>query len=262
MTGDLPLQAGVTIGGHPRQSGGRRVIRIAARQAVLPQPQALGVSLPAAVKTGGPLLVHRRQTRSTRHSCQGQGLQLAPEAIHATACCATPDERLCRLRRTDQALRPRAQLSGCRKPGSDLAIGEALSVPGVGGEEYLVRALAGRATISDAQRAVADHEFERDLMLGRLRRAVPDWQQVFQVAVRLSMDHTAATTCPVVGHSARSNRNRNRRAGRSVHHRGPAPARRGPAGGTCHRDGGVKMDSCPSRCHLPRGRCRSRGTAP
>ena len=56
-----------------------------------------------------------------------------------------------------------------------------------------VRALAGRATISDAQRAVAEHEFERDLMLGRLRRAVPDWQQVFQVAVRLSMDHTAAT---------------------------------------------------------------------
>ena len=56
-----------------------------------------------------------------------------------------------------------------------------------------MRALAGRATISDAQRAVADHEFERDLMLGRLRRAVPDWQQVFQVAVRLSMDHTAAT---------------------------------------------------------------------
>ena len=56
-----------------------------------------------------------------------------------------------------------------------------------------MRALAGRATISDARRAAAEREFERDLMLGRLRRAVPDWQEVFQIAVRLSIDHTAAT---------------------------------------------------------------------
>ena len=56
-----------------------------------------------------------------------------------------------------------------------------------------LRALAGRTIITDAQRAVAEHEFERDLILGRLRRAVPDWRQVFQVATRLSMDHTAAT---------------------------------------------------------------------
>ena len=56
-----------------------------------------------------------------------------------------------------------------------------------------LRALAGRALISDAQRAVAEHEFERDVILGRLRRAVPDWRQVFRVAVRLSMDHTSTT---------------------------------------------------------------------
>ena len=56
-----------------------------------------------------------------------------------------------------------------------------------------LRALAGRAIITDAQRAVAEHEFERDLILGRLRRAVPDWRQVFQVAARLSMDHTVST---------------------------------------------------------------------
>ena len=56
-----------------------------------------------------------------------------------------------------------------------------------------LRALAGRTIITDAQRAVAEHEFERDLILGRLRRAVPDWRQVFEVAARLSMDHTAAT---------------------------------------------------------------------
>ena len=55
-----------------------------------------------------------------------------------------------------------------------------------------LRALAARAIITDAQRAVAEHEFERDVVLGRLRRAVPDWRQVFQVAARL-MDHTAAT---------------------------------------------------------------------
>ena len=56
-----------------------------------------------------------------------------------------------------------------------------------------LRALGGRAIISDAQRAMAEHEFERDVILGRLRRAVPDWQQVFQVAMRLSTEHTAAT---------------------------------------------------------------------
>ena len=56
-----------------------------------------------------------------------------------------------------------------------------------------LRALAGRTIITDAQRAVAEHELERDVILGRLRRAVPDWRQVFQVALRLSMDHTAAT---------------------------------------------------------------------
>lgn len=56
-----------------------------------------------------------------------------------------------------------------------------------------LRALAGRTIITDAQRSVAEREFERDLILGRLRRAVPDWRQVFQVATRLSMDHTAAT---------------------------------------------------------------------
>lgn len=56
-----------------------------------------------------------------------------------------------------------------------------------------LRALVGRGSISDAQRAGAEREFGRDLMFGRLRRTVPDWQQVFQIAVQLSMDHTAAT---------------------------------------------------------------------
>ena len=56
-----------------------------------------------------------------------------------------------------------------------------------------LRALGGRAIISHAQRAMAEHEFERDVILGRLRRAVPDWRQVFQVAMRLSTEHTAAT---------------------------------------------------------------------
>ena len=56
-----------------------------------------------------------------------------------------------------------------------------------------LRALVGRTIITHAQRAVAEHEFERDVISGRLRRAVPDWRQVFQVAARLSMDHTAAT---------------------------------------------------------------------
>ena len=56
-----------------------------------------------------------------------------------------------------------------------------------------LRALAGRALISDAQRAAAEHEFERDVILGRLRRAVPDWRQVFQVALRLVTDHATAT---------------------------------------------------------------------
>ena len=56
-----------------------------------------------------------------------------------------------------------------------------------------LRALAGRTVITDTQRAVAEHEFERDLILGRLRRAVPDWRKVFEVAARLSMDHTAST---------------------------------------------------------------------
>jgi predicted nucleic acid-binding protein len=56
-----------------------------------------------------------------------------------------------------------------------------------------LRALAGRTVITDAQRAAAEHEFERDLILGRLQRATPDWRQVFQIAARLSIDHTAAT---------------------------------------------------------------------
>ena len=56
-----------------------------------------------------------------------------------------------------------------------------------------LRAHAGRTIITVAQRAVAEHELQRDLILGRLRRAVPDWRQVFEVAARLAMDHTAAT---------------------------------------------------------------------
>jgi len=56
-----------------------------------------------------------------------------------------------------------------------------------------LRALEGRSIISEAQRAMAEHEFERDVILGRLRRTVPDWQQVFPVATRLSMEHTTAT---------------------------------------------------------------------
>ena len=61
-----------------------------------------------------------------------------------------------------------------------------------------LRALAGRTIITDAQRAVAEHEFERDLILGRLRRAVPDWRQVFQVAARLSISpaHWTFSTSP------------------------------------------------------------------
>ena len=56
-----------------------------------------------------------------------------------------------------------------------------------------LRALEGRSIIREAQRAMAEHEFERDVILGRLRRTVPDWQQVFPVATRLSMEHTTAT---------------------------------------------------------------------
>ena len=56
-----------------------------------------------------------------------------------------------------------------------------------------LRALEGRASITSAQRAAAEHEFERDVVLGRLRRAVPDWNEVFKTAIRLSSEHTAAT---------------------------------------------------------------------
>lgn len=56
-----------------------------------------------------------------------------------------------------------------------------------------LRALAGRSIISDTQRAMAEHEFERDTIVGRLRRSVPDWQQVLQVATRLATEHTGAT---------------------------------------------------------------------
>ena len=56
-----------------------------------------------------------------------------------------------------------------------------------------LRALEGRSLITSAQRAASEHELERDLALGRLRRNVPDWSRVFATAVRLSTDHTAAT---------------------------------------------------------------------
>ncbi|MCY4375344.1 MAG: type II toxin-antitoxin system VapC family toxin [Spirochaetaceae bacterium] len=56
-----------------------------------------------------------------------------------------------------------------------------------------LQALEGRASITAAQRAAAEHEFERDVVLGRLRRAIPDWSEVFKTAMRLSSEHGAAT---------------------------------------------------------------------
>ena len=56
-----------------------------------------------------------------------------------------------------------------------------------------LQALEGRARITAAQRAAAEHEFERDVVMGRLRRAVPDWNEVFKTAMRISSEHTAAT---------------------------------------------------------------------
>jgi predicted nucleic acid-binding protein len=55
------------------------------------------------------------------------------------------------------------------------------------------RALEGRSVITPTQRAASEHTLEQDIILGRLRRIVPQWSGVFASAARLSQDFTAAT---------------------------------------------------------------------
>ena len=56
-----------------------------------------------------------------------------------------------------------------------------------------LRALEGRSTITSAQRAASEHELERDITVGRLLRAIPDWQRVYALATRLSAEHASDT---------------------------------------------------------------------
>ena len=56
-----------------------------------------------------------------------------------------------------------------------------------------LRALEGRACITPAQRAAAEHYLEVDCIEGRLHRAAVSWTEVFQLALDLGRSHTAET---------------------------------------------------------------------
>lgn len=55
------------------------------------------------------------------------------------------------------------------------------------------RTLVGRGVITDGQRAASEHVFDVDIAAGRLRRTVPDWQDVFLRAAQLAAEHTGET---------------------------------------------------------------------
>ncbi len=55
------------------------------------------------------------------------------------------------------------------------------------------RALVGRGTITDGQRAASEHTFDTDITTGRLRRTVPDWDAVFRRSAELAAAYTAET---------------------------------------------------------------------
>lgn len=55
------------------------------------------------------------------------------------------------------------------------------------------RALEGRDILTAAQRAASEHVLELDIICGRLRRSVPDWSEVFRIAMNLSQDYTTET---------------------------------------------------------------------
>ncbi|MBN2874917.1 MAG: PIN domain-containing protein [Spirochaetales bacterium] len=55
------------------------------------------------------------------------------------------------------------------------------------------RTLEGRLLITSFQRAASEHELEADLIKGRLKRTLPDWNLVFREAINLSQLHSSGT---------------------------------------------------------------------